>query len=115
MLSNPAFAHWAPRSPGGGACFWQSNLLELQEPDEEMEMPISRTTAQGMMQVIVRCGNELVGFLPALEKELSPEEFKRIKREIGRVISTMDDSISAKIAFDYPELAPEAVPIAHKL
>jgi hypothetical protein len=53
--------------------------------------------------------------LPALEAELSEEEFRRIKREIGRVISVMDESISAKIAAEYPDLAPEALPIVHKL
>jgi hypothetical protein len=78
-------------------------------------MPFSRTTAKGLMEAIETCGQRLSSFLPALEKELSPEEFKKIKREIGRVISTMDDCISAKIAAEYPDLAPEAVPIAHKL
>jgi hypothetical protein len=76
---------------------------------------ISRETAKILMKIIVECGNGLVGVLPALETELSPDEFKKIKREIGRVISVMDDSISAKIAAEYPDLAPEAVPIAHKL
>ena len=78
-------------------------------------MPISRTTAEGLMKVIERCGQGLFSFLPALEQELTPEEFKKIKREIARVITTMDSSISAKIAAEYPDLAPEAAPIAHKL
>ena len=78
-------------------------------------MPISRETAQGLIEVIERCGKDLFSFLPALEKELTPDEFKRIKREIARVITTMDSSISAKVAAEYPDLAPEAAPIAHKL
>jgi hypothetical protein len=78
-------------------------------------MSISRETAQGLMGVIERCGKDLFTFLPMLEQELAPEEFKKIKREIGRVIATMDSSISAKIAAEYPDLAPEAVPIAQKL
>jgi hypothetical protein len=75
----------------------------------------SRETAKTLMKVIEECGRGLFAVLPALESELSPDEFKRIKREIARVISTMDQSISAKIAAEYPDLAPEAVPIAHKL
>lgn len=67
------------------------------------------------MLVIEGCGKGLFATLPDLEVELSPDEFKRIKREIGRVISVMDESISAKVAAEYPDLAPEAVPIAHKL
>jgi hypothetical protein len=67
------------------------------------------------MHVVVECGKGLFGMLPTLEAELSPQEFKVIKREIARVISTMDESISAKVAAEYPDLAPEAVPIAHKL
>jgi hypothetical protein len=67
------------------------------------------------MHVVVECGKGLFGMLPTLEAELSPQEFKAIKREIARVISTMDESISAKVAAEYPDLAPEAVPIAHKL
>jgi hypothetical protein len=78
-------------------------------------MTISRMTGQGIMKVIESCGRELSGFLPTLEKELSPEDFKKMKREIGRVITTMDDCLAAKIAAEYPDLAPEAVPIAHKL
>jgi len=78
-------------------------------------MAISRETAKTLMKIIVDCGNGLVGVLPTLESELSPDQFKRIKREIGRVISVMDDSISAKVAAEYPDLAPEALPIAHKL
>jgi len=78
-------------------------------------MPISRITAQGLMKIVEQCGKDLFSFLPALEQELTPEEFKKIKHEIGRVITTMDSSISAKIATEYPDLAPEAVPIAHKL
>ena len=68
-----------------------------------------------MMTVIEECGAGLFALLPALEAELSPDEFGRIKREIARVITVMDSSISAKIAAEYPELALEAVPIAHKL
>lgn len=49
------------------------------------------------------------------EAELTPDEFRRIKREIGRAISVTDEPISAKVAADYPELAPEAIPIAPKL
>ena len=78
-------------------------------------MALSRETAKALMKIIEECGVGLFGVLPALEAELSPDEFKRIKREIGRVISVMDESISAKIAAEYPDLAPEAVPIAHKL
>ena len=78
-------------------------------------MSITRETAQKLMTIVVECGNSLISTLPVLEQELTPEEFKRIKREIGRVIGCMDDSISAKIAAEYPDLAPEAVPIAHKL
>ncbi len=78
-------------------------------------MPLSRETAKTLMNVIETCGKGLFAALPALEAELSADEFKRIKREIARVISTMDQSISAKIASEYPDLAPEAVPIAHKL
>jgi len=68
-----------------------------------------------MMVVIDTCGKGLCAVLPSLEAELSPEEFQRIKREVARVINTMDQAISAKIAAEYPDLAPEAVPIAHKL
>lgn len=78
-------------------------------------MALSRETAQRLMSVIEGCGKGLFAVLPALEAELSADEFKRIKREIARVISVMDESISAKIAAEYPDLAPEAVPIAHKL
>ena len=78
-------------------------------------MALSRETAQRLMSVIEGCGKELFAVLPALESELSPDEFKGIKREIARVISIMDSSISAKVAAEYPDLAPEAVPIAHKL
>lgn len=67
------------------------------------------------MSVIEGCGKGLFAILPALEAELSPDELKTIKREISRVISVMDQSISAKIAAQYPDLAPEAAPIAHKL
>jgi hypothetical protein len=78
-------------------------------------MAISRETAQRLMTIIVECGNRLIRVLPSLEQELTADEFNRMKREIGRVIGVMDDSISAKIAAEYPDLAPEAVPIAHKL
>lgn len=78
-------------------------------------MAFSRETAQKLMRVIVDCGKGLFALLPELEAELSPEEFKRVKWEIGRVIGTMDDALSAKVAAEYPDLAPEAVPIAHKL
>lgn len=67
------------------------------------------------MDVIEECGKGLFVLLPVLEAELTPEEFKSLKREVGRVISTMDECISAKVAAEYPDLAPEAVPIAHKL
>jgi hypothetical protein len=39
---------------------------------------------------------------------------KRFKREIAPVMNVMDSSVSAKIAFEYPDLALTAVPIAHK-
>jgi hypothetical protein len=78
-------------------------------------MALTRETAKRVMKVIEECGAGLFAVLPALEAELTPDEFKRIKREVARVISVMDESISAKIAAEYPDLAPEAVPIAHKL
>ena len=78
-------------------------------------MAISRQSARALMDVIEGCGKGLVRLLPALESELTPDEFKKIKREIGRVISVMDESLSAKVAAEYPDLAPEAFPIAHKL
>jgi len=78
-------------------------------------MAFTRETAQKLMSVIEECGKGLFAVLPTLEAELSPDEFKRMKREIARVITTMDESISAKIAAEYPDLAPEAAPIAHKL
>lgn len=67
------------------------------------------------MEIVVNTGNSFVRLLPILEAELSEEEYKVVKREIGRIISTMDRSISAKIAYQFPDLAPEAVPIAHKI
>lgn len=77
-------------------------------------MSLSRNTAQSLRSVIEACGKGQFAVLPALEAELFSDEFKRIKHEIGRVISVMDESISAKIAAEYhPDLAPEAVPIAH--
>lgn len=78
-------------------------------------MAFSRETAQKLMCVIEDCGRGLFALLPELEAELSPDEFKRVKREIARVVTTMDESLSAKVAAEYPDLAPEAVPIAHKL
>lgn len=78
-------------------------------------MAFPRETAQKMMRVIEDCGKGLFALLPELEAELSPDEFKRVKREIARVITTMDESLSAKVAAEFPDLAPEAVPIAHKL
>ena len=78
-------------------------------------MPITRETAQKLITIIVECGNGLISTLPTLEQELTPDELKRMKREIGRVIGCMDDSISAKVAAEYPDLAPEVIPIAHKL
>lgn len=78
-------------------------------------MTISRETSKKLMKVIEECGTGLMGVLPALEAELTPDEFGKIKREIARIIITMDSAISAKIAAEYPDLAPEAVPIAHKL
>ena len=78
-------------------------------------MSLSRETAKSLMDVIETCGRGLFAALPALEAELSADDFKTVKREIARVISTMDQSISAKVASEYPDLAPEAVPIAHKL
>jgi hypothetical protein len=78
-------------------------------------MAFSRETAQKLMRVIEDCGKGLFALLPELEAELSPDEFKRVKREIARVVTTMDESLSAKVAAEYPDLAPEAVPIAHKL
>jgi hypothetical protein len=78
-------------------------------------MPISRKTAEKLMTTIVLCGTDLVSTIPDLETELTPEELRKMKREIGRIISVMDCSISAKIAHQYPDLAPEAVPIAHPL
>ena len=78
-------------------------------------MSFSRETAQRLMSVIEECGKGLFAVLPTLEAEFSPNEFKRMKREMARVIAVMDESISAKIAAEYPDLAPEAVPIAHKL
>jgi hypothetical protein len=62
------------------------------------------------MRVIEDCGKGLFALLPKLAAELSPDEFKRVKREIARVVTTMDESLSAKVAAEYPELAPEAVP-----
>jgi hypothetical protein len=77
-------------------------------------MSLSRNTAQTLRSVIEACGKELFAVLPALEAELSSDKFNRIKRQIGRVISVMDESTSANIAAEYhPDLAPEAVPIAH--
>ena len=67
------------------------------------------------MAIVEECGVGLSRLLPTLEDELSQHEFKAMAREIGRVVSTLDDSISAKVAAEYPELAPEAVPIAKKL
>ena len=78
-------------------------------------MTLSCETAKTLMTVIEQYGAGLFGALPALEAELSPDEFSRIKREIARVITVMDSLISTKIAAEYPDLAPEAVPIAHKL
>jgi hypothetical protein len=78
-------------------------------------MPLSRTSAERLMRAIEECGRGLASELPALQAELTPAEFKAIKREIARVISTMDSAISAKVAFEYPDLAQEAAPIAHKL
>lgn len=78
-------------------------------------MSISRETAKALMAVVNACGADLARLLPALESELSQQEFRAITREIGRVISTMDDSISSKVAAEYPDLAPEALPIARKL
>jgi hypothetical protein len=45
------------------------------------------------MKVIKQCGDGLFDALPALEAELSDDEFQKIKREIGRVIAVMDGSI----------------------
>jgi hypothetical protein len=79
-------------------------IAPLRISAERLFMPISRQTAAVLMKVIKQCGDGL-----------SDDEFQKIKREIGRVIAVMDSSISAKIAAEYPELAPEALPIAHKL
>jgi len=77
-------------------------------------MPFSRETATRLMHVIEDCGKGLFALLPDLQRELSPEEFEKAKREIGRIVSVMDEALSAKVAAEYPDLAPEAVPIAHK-
>lgn len=68
-----------------------------------------------MMAVINECCAGLNELIPALEAELTPDEFNRIKREIGRMMNTIDSSLSAKIAFVYSDQAPVAVPIAHPL
>ena len=78
-------------------------------------MAFSRHTATKLMRVVEDCGKGLFALLPDLEKELTPAEFTALKREIGRVIATMDQSLSAKVAAEYPDLAAEALPIAHKL
>jgi hypothetical protein len=78
-------------------------------------VPISRDTAQQMMAVIDGCCTGLNELLPVLQTELSSDEFKRMKREVGRVMNTLNSSLTAKIAFGYPDLAPAAVPIAHPL
>jgi ribosomal protein L29 len=75
----------------------------------------STTTAALLMTIVKDCGKELFAALPALQSELSEDEFRKMKREIARVITTMDSAISAKVATEYPDLVPEAVPIAHKL
>lgn len=49
------------------------------------------------MKVIKECGAGLFSTLAALEAELSEVEFRKIEREIGRVISVMDEAISAKL------------------
>ena len=78
-------------------------------------MPFKEETAKRIMSHIVKSGNGLISLLPELEQELTEQEFKVIKREIGRIIGTMDSALSAKVAHQYPELAPEAVPIAHAI
>jgi hypothetical protein len=78
-------------------------------------MALTRETAKRVMNVVESCGAGLFAELPALEVELTPDEFKRMKREIAWVIAVMDASISGKIAAVYPDRAPEAVPIAHKI
>lgn len=66
------------------------------------------------MTLIEHVGVEFCTFLPILESELDPDEFRTYKREIGRIITTMDDCISARVAAEFPDLAPEAVPIAYR-
>jgi len=78
-------------------------------------MPITRPTAVELMDIVNTSAKRFIQLLPTLERELTEEELKRIKREIGRVLGTMDDGISAKVAAEFPELAPQALPIAHKL
>lgn len=78
-------------------------------------MAFSRTTAALLMTIVEDCGKQLFAALPALQSELSKDEFQKMKREIARVITTMDAAIAAKVAAEYPDLAPEAVPIADKL
>ena len=78
-------------------------------------MPFSKTTAALLMTIVEDCGKRLFATLPTLQSELSEDEYKKMKREIARAISTMDSAIAAKVAAEYPDLAPEAVPIADKL
>jgi hypothetical protein len=52
-------------------------------------------TAMRLMHVIEACGNGLLALLPDLQRELSPEEFEEAKREIGRIVATTDQALSA--------------------
>jgi hypothetical protein len=73
-------------------------------------MPFSRDTAAKLMRVIETCGKDLVTLLPDLQRELSPEEFKKAKREVGRILSVVDESLSAKVAAEYRTWLPRRYP-----
>ena len=78
-------------------------------------MPLSRATAQQLMAAIESCGMRLFAVLPALEQELTPEEFAKMRHEISAIISTMDSSISVHVAHAHPDIAPQMVPWARPI
>jgi len=78
-------------------------------------MSFTRETAQNLMAAINQCAAGLCSTLPALEQELTPDEFKVMKREIGRILGVMDSSVSAKVSYYFPDLATDAAPLAHPI
>lgn len=70
---------------------------------------MNKTSAAALLAAVRRSGDQLATALHQLKSEVSPKEFERWRRAVGRSMGTIYEELLEPICQEHPEVVPKAL------